>query len=427
MEMRKNGWVRGNRRFPTLLFLPGLFALSLSGATLSYAAENQAVAPQKNEINPISPQKGEIYLLDLAKNRVSFVSELLGGAVTGARDIDWFDNGTKVGFVVQRRGVYAIEADGWIETKLVDGDVESFLFSSGADRFYYTKQKRFYVVDSNGKKLYSTDFDGELISCAPNGGFALLESREGTLYLFDLKKTSFDKISDRPENALDRSLEVKWLPAVMFMNDESSLWVVDLATKRLSFSGDMKNISISPTGDAAVFRKGGGQAVYLLDIASKKEKALYPEGGYIHAAWSRDGNWIVLVSHDGRLRLTDRNAGQQKVLVDVPYDWQWEGMVLPFWSGSGDRIYYVQKDGVWEVSVEGQKKTSEYIGFPFWVAPSWKRTLEYGQGKVTVVDLMNGARRTIMETEDVGRWWAKWAPDGDRLLLFDFPPLPQWQ
>ncbi|MDH4100968.1 MAG: hypothetical protein OEV28_10420 [Nitrospirota bacterium] len=402
-----------------------LFCLTLLMLTLllmpGWARAEHALL-QKGEIASFSPQSGDIYLVDLVDQRVNALSEILGEKLASMRDITWFDSANKVG-IVTHHGIYAVEPVIMEETRLAGDDLTSFFFSAEADTVFYTKPGQFVAVNAQGKTLYSTDFEGEVLSCSPDGKHVILLDDSSRVFIFDLPGKSFSKIVDLSVD----TISVEWTSRSCFLYDYTSLWVVDRETKGLAYYADIKSAALSPDKQGVVFRKSSGDALYTLDFLTRKETLLTREGGCIHAAWSRTGEWIVYVTLDGKIRLTDRDGGRQKLLVDEAYDWQWAGMVLPFWSGREDKLYYIQSDGVWEVDLSGRRVKSETITFPFWVSPKWENVLEYGQGKVSVTDLSSRKKTDIFATQEVGRWWAKWSPDGTMVLLYDFPPLPQWQ
>lgn len=398
-----------------------VLTLVLAAMPTGWASAEHALL-QKGEITSFAPQSGDIYLVDLVDQRVNALSDVLGEKLANIRDITWFDSSGKVG-VVTHQGIFSIETVIMEETRLAGDELTSFCFSSDADTVFYTRPRQLVAVNARGKELYTTDFEGEILSCSPNGKHALLQDERGTAFIFDLSRKSFTKIVDLGVD----TVAVEWTAASCLLYDYSSLWVVDLETKGLAYYSDLKNASLSPDKQMVVFRKSGSDVIYTLDLATRKEKLLVREGGYIHGAWSRTGEWIAYLTLDGKIHLTDRDGGRQKLLVDEAYDWQWPGMILPFWSGREDKFYYVQSDGVWEVDLNGRRVKSEIVTFPFWVSPKWQSVLEYGQGKVSITDLSSLKKTDIFATQEVGRWWAKWSSDGTMVLLYDFPPLPQWQ
>ncbi len=212
------------------------------------------------------------------------------------------------------------------------------------------------------------------------------------------------------------------------------VWM-DRSGKEVGVAADkLQNLQyarLSPEGNrVSLTIDSGMNDLWSLDLArGVRTRLTFGPTGNTFAVWSPDGKWIAYSSlratAGGIYRRRSDGTGAEELLVPnegivfAPTDWSRDGKTL-FYSPN---IFTQKEDGIWAVSVEGDRKPRKVLdhGANATLSPDgrWLAYNSNESGRVEVYVQAYGGGQGKWQVSSSGGQVPQWGADGKELFYFD--------
>ena len=224
---------------------------------------------------------------------------------------------------------------------------------------------------------------------------------------------------------------------------EPSMIGADLAVAK-SLGSRVYSLDWSPDGSRIAFimaGEGGGTNIWTLPAAGGEASQVTLATGINGAGrWSPDGSRIAFAGSQIGTTVGRSAGGRQDIWVVPSTGWKTEPLVdwsedvfAPSWSPDGSKLAFESTRGleqgstshyIWVVDLASGESTYLIEGH----SPEWSpdgEKIVFGDQGLWTIPASGGVPTQLRETDDFFSY-ARWSPDGERLLVQSFPPGDIW-